>query len=223
MDALTASQSSSRPSKVTRTDQGDNVAIAIPSVKNKLDLYFDTLDDNALDHVAKYLRAKAWTSFTRLADIISLIPVRGKLGSFLRHRCFNTLRITSVPHFQEPLKKGEIWATGIKSALQFVVLAGGFLRTIHLDMQLDDEMIVPEFEWDSTEWAFAFSMNCPNVRSLEVTQGGSGWIRKFGGRLESLRLSCPPTAFIEDNCPRLRHFKVTLWDSDENKSIGGNA
>jgi len=74
-------------------------------------------------------------------------------------------------------------------------------------------------DWDTLEWARAFSSNCPNVCSLVIAVGGHFWIRVFGCRLESLEFICPPVVVIEDHCSRLR--KLTLWGSSDLKSLGG--
>lgn len=83
MDGQVPSQSSSRPCKVRRTDEGDNMPIAIASVKKKFELYLDTLDDNGLDHVAKFIRAKAWPSFPRVEDITPLLVVHGQFLNYI--------------------------------------------------------------------------------------------------------------------------------------------
>lgn len=97
-------------------------------------MYFDTLDDNGLDHVAKYIRSKRWPSFTRVADVFPLLGVLGDMGSFLRNLFFHTLHIGYEPDSLVPVKKGEIWTSSIRAALRFIKHTGKYVHTIHVQL-----------------------------------------------------------------------------------------
>lgn len=77
------------------------------------------------------------------------------------------------------------------------------------------------YNWDDLGWAAEFSVNYPNVRTLEVIEGSSEWVTEFGGRIDCLRLTFPPDiSFIENNCPSLRHIKLRWSEGYEDEVAG---
>jgi len=212
----------SRPFKIPRTATDGDAPIDITALRNEFNLYFDTLDGNGLDHVAKYFRSGNWPSFTCVSDILPLLHVRGELGSFLRNRCFHSLRIVFRPDTHKPLK-GEIFTTSLIAAVEFVSLAGRFVRSIHIEEDPQSSSTSSEdgeghsdIEWNTEELAVAVSRHCPNVRTLEIAQESSEWVKEFGVRLESLSLATPHNiAVIERNCTSLRRIKLSLCTSFE--------
>ena len=172
-------------------------------------MYFDTLNDNGLAHVAKYIHTEDWPSFTRVEDIIPLLDARGELGCFLRHRVFTILRLGRGHHIDDPVKKGMVCTDTIEAALKFVRLAGKYIREIHLRMPGNR----CEY-WNWEKLGGEFARCCPNLRSLEITEGGREWITAFGPQLEGLQLiRNPPIAAIEVHCRRLRDIELTLTDT----------
>lgn len=158
----------SRHTKLLRREECDQIPIEMSSQNKKVGLYFDVLDDNGLDHVAKCMRSKECPSYCRAADIIQFFDVRSALGCFLRNRCFTMLVIGREPSTLGTDKKGVIWAEDIKIALEYVQRAGQSLRAIDLNPAEEDMKL-----WNREGLVVQFSRNCPNVRFLKVSKGGT--------------------------------------------------
>lgn len=178
-------------------------------------LYFDSIPDNALENVVRYLslspRAANWPSYLLVELLTRLYGTPGYLGEFCRTR-FTSLCISDTKCIYELEKdiwnnrtRGMLWAQRKRSAYDVVIHGGGHLRTLFIGPTYARQI-------HNSDMLDDFSAKCANLTALSIESDGRAWIERFGARLEALELGLDPSrsAFfaIQNYCTNLRELTL---------------
>jgi len=207
-------QSSRSPSKKRRIHPQPLTFIANDEQSEEipaLSLYFDTLNENEICNVVRFLsespRAENWRNCIDLSDILGLYEAEGKLGTFMLTLC-TALRLSSRNISFYGLFRGET-EEAIRCEPESLLhlslperVAESFC-TLFVRYDVPDELD----EYVADEIVDCISENFPNIRELHLDVGltEGDWIRELGQRIESLYCD----DFLMDVakcCPNLRHL-----------------
>jgi len=177
--------------------------------------YLDLLPVEVLDHLLIFFsrlpNGDRWENHIPLNHIIGLygIDTGSWFESWMKSR-FDTLCISSSIDcafenelYGWKLKRGRmLWTDDDELAFAFVSAGGGD----HL------HSLIVGIDMDSEEMAAEFRHYCPNLKSLSIADGVSGWTSTFGGQLEKLEYGNHMPLEISTQSLNLKELTLSVHD-----------
>jgi len=177
-------------------------------------LYFDNLEENAIDNVLRFLSRMPlelkWSLRIDLREITGLYGARGELGSFTRSR-FTGIRLRNIHHFVwSTLQCPEIDREEIiechQESFHCLSVPNGALQSFRLVI-VEDSVDIE----DIRNWTDLISEHCPHIRSLVLGCDDTMarvCLEKLGPKIESLYCNIISSGTAA-HCSRLRNLYLT--------------